>query len=146
MRSRYKRKKTDIEQAFNRAVVQLQERHLPKEGRTSISCQSPDRSCRVRRIQEGTGRENGSVSSRNRCARRGDSQCSNTVYRGLQEVRLHERCVRVAIQYDFSHLQEHVSNFGAVSTQVRVTLWKEESFYMNKDKQYLVKLMRPEDS
>jgi hypothetical protein len=32
MRSRYKRKKTDIEQAFNRAVVQLQEQKLPKEG------------------------------------------------------------------------------------------------------------------
>ncbi len=45
----------------------------------------------------------------------------------------------------FSHLNEHVSNFGAVSTQVRVTLWKDNRLYMNKDKQYLLKLMRPED-
>jgi len=44
-----------------------------------------------------------------------------------------------------NHLNEHVSNFGAVSTQVRVTLWKEDRLYMTKDKQYLLKLMRPED-
>jgi hypothetical protein len=31
MRSRYKRKKTDIEEAFNRTVIQLQEQKLPKE-------------------------------------------------------------------------------------------------------------------
>ena len=47
---------------------------------------------------------------------------------------------------EFSHLNEHISNFGAVSTQVRVTLWKEDFLYKNKDKQYAVKLMRPEDS
>jgi hypothetical protein len=47
--------------------------------------------------------------------------------------------------FSFSHLNEHVSNFDAVSTQVRVTLWKEDRLYMNKDKQYLLKLMRPED-
>ena len=32
MRSRYKRKKTDIEQGYNRAVIELQEKKLPKEG------------------------------------------------------------------------------------------------------------------
>lgn len=47
---------------------------------------------------------------------------------------------------EFSHLNEHISNFGAVSTQVRVTLWKEDFLYKNKDRQYPVKLMRPEDS
>ncbi|CAF4415222.1 unnamed protein product, partial [Adineta steineri] len=31
MRSRYKRKKADIEQTFNRAIVELQEKKLPKE-------------------------------------------------------------------------------------------------------------------
>jgi hypothetical protein len=31
MRSRYKRKKCDIEEAFNRAIVELQEKKLPKE-------------------------------------------------------------------------------------------------------------------
>jgi hypothetical protein len=31
MRSRYKRKKADIEDAFNRTVIQLQEKKLPKE-------------------------------------------------------------------------------------------------------------------
>jgi hypothetical protein len=45
----------------------------------------------------------------------------------------------------FSHLDEHVSNFAAVSTQVRVTLWKEDKLYRDKDKQYLLKLIRPED-
>lgn len=44
-----------------------------------------------------------------------------------------------------SHLTEHISNFGAVSTQIRVTLWKEDHLYRTKDKQYPVKLMRPED-
>lgn len=48
--------------------------------------------------------------------------------------------------YYFSHLQEHVSNFSAVSTQVHVTLWKEDRLLLNKDKTYLMKLMRPEDS
>ncbi len=52
-----------------------------------------------------------------------------------------ERKIKIFV----SHLNEHVSNFGAVSTQVRVTLWKEDRLYMNKDKQYLLKLMRPED-
>jgi hypothetical protein len=33
MRSRYKRKKCDIEEAFNRVIVELQERKLPKEGK-----------------------------------------------------------------------------------------------------------------
>ncbi len=31
MRSRYKRKKSEIEQTFNRAIVELQEKKLPKE-------------------------------------------------------------------------------------------------------------------
>jgi hypothetical protein len=31
MRSRYKRKKSEIEQAFNRAILELQEKKLPKE-------------------------------------------------------------------------------------------------------------------
>jgi hypothetical protein len=31
MRSRYKRKKSDIEQSFNRAIVELQEKKLPTE-------------------------------------------------------------------------------------------------------------------
>jgi hypothetical protein len=44
-----------------------------------------------------------------------------------------------------SHLNEHVSNFAAVSTQVRVTLWKDNKLLMNKDRQFLVKLLRPED-
>ena len=44
-----------------------------------------------------------------------------------------------------SHLNEHVSNFAAVSTQVHVTLWKDNKLLMNKDRQYLVKLLRPED-
>lgn len=43
------------------------------------------------------------------------------------------------------HLAEHISNFGAVSTQIRVTLWKEDRLYKTKDKQFPVKLMRPED-
>jgi hypothetical protein len=33
MRSRYKRKKTDIEEAYNRTIIQLQEKKLPKERR-----------------------------------------------------------------------------------------------------------------
>ena len=36
MRSRYKRKKLEIEQAFNRTVIELQEKKLPKEGRAKI--------------------------------------------------------------------------------------------------------------
>jgi hypothetical protein len=31
MRSRYKRKKCDIEEAFNRTIKELQEQNLPKE-------------------------------------------------------------------------------------------------------------------
>ena len=33
MRSRYKRKKFEIEQAFNRTLSELQEKKLPKEGK-----------------------------------------------------------------------------------------------------------------
>ncbi|CAF5093519.1 unnamed protein product, partial [Rotaria sp. Silwood1] len=43
------------------------------------------------------------------------------------------------------HLAQHISNFGAVSTQVRVTLWKEDRLYTDKDKQFPIRLMRPED-
>lgn len=35
MRSRYKRKKFEIEQAFNRTVSELQAKKLPKEGKRS---------------------------------------------------------------------------------------------------------------
>lgn len=49
------------------------------------------------------------------------------------------------VLFCLSHLKEHVSNFGAVSTQIRVTLWKEDNLYKNKDKQYPMILMRPED-
>ncbi|CAF4274086.1 unnamed protein product, partial [Rotaria magnacalcarata] len=34
---------------------------------------------------------------------------------------------------------------GAVSTQIRVTLWKADHFFKNKDNQYPIVLMRPED-
>ena len=44
-----------------------------------------------------------------------------------------------------SHLNEHVSNFAAVSTQVNVTLWKDDRLMKLKDGKYLVKLLRPED-
>ena len=37
MNSRYKRKKADIEQAFNRAVVELQEKRLSKDGKTNVN-------------------------------------------------------------------------------------------------------------
>lgn len=37
MRSRYKRKKSEIEQAFNRTVIELQEKKLAKDGRGSSS-------------------------------------------------------------------------------------------------------------
>ena len=57
------------------------------------------------------------------------------------KILLFELIIKISVR----HLNEHISNFGAVSTQVRVTLWKEDRLYMTKEKQYVLKLMRPED-
>ncbi|CAF1281855.1 unnamed protein product [Adineta steineri] len=111
MRSRYKRKKADIEQTFNRAIVELQEKKLPKEQYK-------------RELEEKTDQFRQEIN-------------------GLDE---EIRNVQILfIEAYKNHLIEHVSNFGAVSTQVRVTLWKDDHLYMNRDGQYLLKLMRPED-
>ncbi|CAF1152309.1 unnamed protein product [Adineta ricciae] len=112
MNSRYKRKKMDIEQAFNRAVVELQEKRLPKDEYK-------------KELDEKTEQFKREI---------------NALDEEIHNVQI------LFIEAYKNHLNEHISNFGAVSTQVRVTLWKEDFLYKNKDKQYAVKLMRPEDS
>ncbi|CAF4714585.1 unnamed protein product [Rotaria sp. Silwood2] len=111
MRSRYKRKKGEIESAYNQALVELQERKLPKEQYK-------------RELDEKTAQFRQEI---------------NSLDEEIRNVQI------LFIQAYKNHLEEHVSNFGAVSTQVRVTLWKGDDLYTNKDKQFPIKLMRPED-
>ncbi|CAM4895611.1 unnamed protein product [Rotaria socialis] len=111
MRSRYKRKKSDIEAAYNRAVVRLQEKKSTKEEYKN-------------NLDELTIKFKDDI-------KKLDEEIRNVQVLFIQAYK--------------NHLNEHVSNFGAVSTQVRVTLWKEDHFFKNKDNQYPIILMRPED-
>ncbi|UJR37805.1 hypothetical protein I4U23_030495 [Adineta vaga] len=111
MNCRYKRKKAGIEQAFNQAVVELQQKKLPKDQYK-------------KELDEKTAQFQQEIKAL-------DEEIRNVQILFIEAYK--------------NHLNEHVSNFGAVATQVRVTLWKEDHLYMNKDKQYLLKLMRPED-
>ncbi|CAF3481580.1 unnamed protein product [Rotaria sp. Silwood1] len=111
MRSRYKRKKHDIESAYNRAIVELQEKKLSKEQYK-------------KELDEKTAQFHQEI---------------NALDEEIRNVQI------LFIQAYKNHLAQHISNFGAVSTQVRVTLWKEDRLFMDKDKQFPIKLMRPED-
>ncbi|CAF0991572.1 unnamed protein product [Rotaria sp. Silwood1] len=111
MRSRYKRKKHDIESAYNRAIVELQEKKLSKEQYK-------------KELDEKTAQFHQEI---------------NALDEEIRNVQI------LFIQAYKNHLAQHISNFGAVSTQVRVTLWKEDRLYTDKDKQFPIRLMRPED-
>lgn len=111
MRIRYKRKKNEIEQAFNQTITELQAQKLSQDQYK-------------RELEKRTNEFHQKIKAL-------DEEIRNVQILFLQAYK--------------SHLTEHISNFGAVSTQIHVTLWKEDRLYKTKDKQYPVKLMRPED-